>query len=96
MMQTLDNDNSTIMLDKSYNWFNGKINQSIDHKKSQFDVTLNNPNNQFIQQNMLLSNNSLQSDIRKVNNANTISQMQSYHETANFETLNAGAHRNAF
>lgn len=44
-MQTLDNDNSTIMLDKSYNWFNGKINSSIDHKKSQFDVTLNNPNN---------------------------------------------------
>ena len=59
MMQTLDNDNSTIMVDKSYNWFNGKINQSIDQKQSQFEVTLNNPQNQFQLQNLLLSNNSL-------------------------------------
>ena len=73
MMQTLDNDNSTIMVDKSYNWFNGKINQSIDQKQSQFEVTLNNPKNQFQLQNLLLSNNSLESDLRKAKNTNTIS-----------------------
>jgi hypothetical protein len=73
MMQTLDNDNSTIMVDKSYNWFNGKINQSIDQKQSQFEVTLNNPQNQFQLQNLLLSNNSLESDLRKAKNTNTIS-----------------------
>jgi hypothetical protein len=72
MMQTLDNDNSTIMVDKSYNWFNGKINQSIDQKQSQFEVTLNNPQNQFQLQNLLLSNNSLESDLRKAKNTNTI------------------------
>lgn len=73
MMQTLDNDNSTIMVDKSYNWFNGKINQSIDQKQSQFEVTLNNPQNQFQLQNLLLSNNSLESELRKAKNTNTIS-----------------------
>ncbi len=93
-MHTLDNDNSTVMLNKSY-WFNNeqaKINQSFasETKPSKaFDVIMNklggfDEGNKVLKNGISMQNNMMKS---KQTMNSTMANFQTYNGTANFETL---------